>query len=166
MIKPYPDGITSRRTSATMAGLALGLPIVSTSGHLTETIGLNTPPSCSRPSATMAMALAALRLLSDDLEGSSGDRGRTLSLSASLSTTPSRRFVAPQDNRAHRHPDADQRPGRRTCDVPQLVIPALAEHGHDIGFWHEFDPPPTVDSLALPPGIPSWSVEALAPKRR
>ena len=43
----------------------------------------------------------------------------------------------------------------------QLVIPALAEHGHDIGFWHEFGPPPTVDRLALPPGIPSWSVEAL-----
>ena len=43
----------------------------------------------------------------------------------------------------------------------QLVIPALAEHGHDIGFWHEFGPPPTADRLALPPGSPSWSVEAL-----
>ena len=35
LIQPYPDGISSRRTSA-MAGLALGLPIVTTRGHLTE----------------------------------------------------------------------------------------------------------------------------------
>ena len=48
----------------------------------------------------------------------------------------------------------------------QLVIPALAEHGHDIGFWHEFGPPPTVDRLALPPGCPSWSVEALGVEER
>jgi glycosyltransferase involved in cell wall biosynthesis len=34
-LQPYPDGITSRRTSA-MACLALGLPVVTTSGHLTE----------------------------------------------------------------------------------------------------------------------------------
>jgi glycosyltransferase involved in cell wall biosynthesis len=37
LLQPYPDGITSRRTSA-MACLALGLPIVTTSGHLTETL--------------------------------------------------------------------------------------------------------------------------------
>jgi glycosyltransferase involved in cell wall biosynthesis len=35
LIQPYPDGITGRRTSA-MAGLALGMPIVTTDGHLTE----------------------------------------------------------------------------------------------------------------------------------
>jgi glycosyltransferase involved in cell wall biosynthesis len=35
LIQPYPDGISSRRTSA-MTGLSLGLPIVTTSGHLTE----------------------------------------------------------------------------------------------------------------------------------
>ena len=35
LIQPYPDGISSRRTTA-MAGLHLGVPIVTTSGVLTE----------------------------------------------------------------------------------------------------------------------------------
>lgn len=35
LVQPYPDGISSRRTSA-MAGLSLGRPVVTTSGHLTE----------------------------------------------------------------------------------------------------------------------------------
>ena len=34
-VQPYPDGISSRRTTA-MACLSLGIPIVTTSGHLTE----------------------------------------------------------------------------------------------------------------------------------
>lgn len=35
LVQPYPDGITSRRTTA-MAGLRLGVPIVTTRGYLTE----------------------------------------------------------------------------------------------------------------------------------
>ena len=35
LLQPYPDGISGRRTTA-MAGLALGKPIVTTTGHLTE----------------------------------------------------------------------------------------------------------------------------------
>jgi glycosyltransferase involved in cell wall biosynthesis len=35
LIQPYPDGISSRRTTA-MAGLFLGVPVITTSGHLTE----------------------------------------------------------------------------------------------------------------------------------
>lgn len=35
LIQPYPDGVSSRRTSV-MAGLSLGRPIVTTRGHLTE----------------------------------------------------------------------------------------------------------------------------------
>lgn len=35
LIQPYPDGVTSRRTSA-MAGLHLGVPVVTTAGRLTE----------------------------------------------------------------------------------------------------------------------------------
>jgi glycosyltransferase involved in cell wall biosynthesis len=35
LLQPYPDGISSRRTTA-MAGLSLGVPVVTTSGHLTE----------------------------------------------------------------------------------------------------------------------------------
>jgi glycosyltransferase involved in cell wall biosynthesis len=37
LLQPYPDGITSRRTTA-MAGLRLGVPIVTTGGYLTETL--------------------------------------------------------------------------------------------------------------------------------
>lgn len=35
MLLPYPDGITTRRSSA-MAALAAGVPVVSTAGHLSE----------------------------------------------------------------------------------------------------------------------------------
>lgn len=35
LVQPYPDGVSSRRTTA-MAGLHLGVPIVTTSGRLTE----------------------------------------------------------------------------------------------------------------------------------
>ena len=37
LLQPYPDGISSRRGSA-MAGIGLGLPIVTTEGHLTESL--------------------------------------------------------------------------------------------------------------------------------
>ncbi|ATB45471.1 glycosyltransferase family 4 protein [Corallococcus macrosporus] len=35
MLQPYPDGVSTRRTTV-MAGLALGLPVVTHTGHLTE----------------------------------------------------------------------------------------------------------------------------------
>ena len=41
LVQPYPDGISSRRTSA-MAGLALGVPVVTTTGHLTEPLWAET----------------------------------------------------------------------------------------------------------------------------
>lgn len=37
VIQPYADGVSARRTSM-MAGLALGLPILTTAGHLTESL--------------------------------------------------------------------------------------------------------------------------------
>lgn len=37
LVQPYPDGVSSRRTSV-MAGLALGLPIVTPHGDLTESV--------------------------------------------------------------------------------------------------------------------------------
>jgi glycosyltransferase involved in cell wall biosynthesis len=35
LVQPYPDGISARRTTA-MAGLFLGVPVVTTTGHLSE----------------------------------------------------------------------------------------------------------------------------------
>jgi glycosyltransferase involved in cell wall biosynthesis len=35
LVQPYPDGVSARRTT-TMAGLFLGVPVVTTTGHLTE----------------------------------------------------------------------------------------------------------------------------------
>jgi len=40
-VQPYPDGITSRRTSA-MACLSRGRPVVTTSGRLTEPLWAET----------------------------------------------------------------------------------------------------------------------------
>src|SRR5262249_2650369 len=37
LLQPFPDGISARRTSA-MAGLALGIPMVTTEGHLTDSV--------------------------------------------------------------------------------------------------------------------------------
>ncbi|ADO74678.1 glycosyltransferase family 4 protein [Stigmatella aurantiaca] len=37
LVQPYPDGVSARRTT-TMAGMALGLPLVTNTGHLTEPI--------------------------------------------------------------------------------------------------------------------------------
>lgn len=37
LVQPYPDGVSARRTTA-MAGLALGVPLVTNTGHLTEPV--------------------------------------------------------------------------------------------------------------------------------
>jgi glycosyltransferase involved in cell wall biosynthesis len=37
LVQPYPDGVSARRTT-TMAGLALGVPLVTNTGHLTEPV--------------------------------------------------------------------------------------------------------------------------------
>ena len=66
LIQPYPDGISSRRTSA-MAGLALGIPMVTTTGHLTESLWAETrAASLVRVDDPQALTVEALRLLSDD----------------------------------------------------------------------------------------------------
>jgi glycosyltransferase involved in cell wall biosynthesis len=57
LVQPYPDGASSRRTSL-MAGLALGLPIVSTDGSLTEGVwrreGLVALAPADRPAEVVA----------------------------------------------------------------------------------------------------------------
>jgi len=78
-VQPYPDGITSRRTSA-MACLSSGRPLVTTCGHLTEPLWAE--------AAAVAMAspsdVAGFTSMVAELMGSGegrrelGDRGRRL----------------------------------------------------------------------------------------
>jgi glycosyltransferase involved in cell wall biosynthesis len=65
LIQPYPDGITTRRTSA-MAGLRSGVATVSTSGTLTESIWKDTGAVALAPvSDRAAFARTVARLLDD-----------------------------------------------------------------------------------------------------
>jgi len=79
MLQPYPDGISSRRTSA-MASLAHGLPIVTTAGWLTEPLWRDTEAVALVPvDETDALVGAAAELLaSSDARGELGRRGRAL----------------------------------------------------------------------------------------
>jgi glycosyltransferase involved in cell wall biosynthesis len=72
LLQPFPDGISSRRTSA-MAGLALGIPIVTTEGHLTDSVWPASDAVALAPAGDVA-ALAGLVL--DLLE--SPERGKAL----------------------------------------------------------------------------------------
>jgi glycosyltransferase involved in cell wall biosynthesis len=62
LVQPYPDGISSRRTSA-MAALALGRPVVTTDGHLTEPLWRATRAVAVAPPDQLASA--TLGLLAD-----------------------------------------------------------------------------------------------------
>jgi len=65
LIQPYPDGITTRRTSA-MAGLRNGVATVSTSGTLTESVWKDTGAVALAPvSDRAAFARTVARLLDD-----------------------------------------------------------------------------------------------------
>jgi hypothetical protein len=78
LIQPYPDGITSRRTSL-MAGLALGLPIVTTQGRSTEVLWHQLGLVALAPAGdTSALVAVAERLLADlAARLRLGERGRT-----------------------------------------------------------------------------------------
>ncbi|MFY2564151.1 glycosyltransferase family protein [Corallococcus terminator] len=70
LIQPYPDGVSTRRTTA-MAGLALGLPIVTQTGHLTEQIWPETRAvALAEDRSTGALVAAAERLLAHPEERS------------------------------------------------------------------------------------------------
>jgi glycosyltransferase involved in cell wall biosynthesis len=67
-LQPYPDGITSRRTSA-MACLSVGRAVVTTSGHLTEPLWKESGAVLMRDVSNPAgFAEAAVRLLGDRAE--------------------------------------------------------------------------------------------------
>lgn len=65
LVQPYPDGVSSRRTTV-MAGLALGLPIVTTEGFLSEPIWRETKAVELAPATSPDdLAAAAETLLAD-----------------------------------------------------------------------------------------------------
>jgi len=79
LLQPYPDGITSRRTSA-MAALSLGRPIVTTAGHLTEPLWADSGAVALANVADVdGFAAIAIRLLSDsDARHRLGEQGQRL----------------------------------------------------------------------------------------
>ena len=76
LIQPYPDGITTRRTSA-MAGLQHAIPTVTTSGALTETIWAESRAVALAPVDDATAFADAVAALLDDLTGAQalGRRG-------------------------------------------------------------------------------------------
>jgi glycosyltransferase involved in cell wall biosynthesis len=78
-LQPYPDGITSRRTSA-MACLSIGRPIVTTSGPLTEPLWTGSGAVALADVADVdGFTAAAMRLMSDDdARQCLGQRGQQL----------------------------------------------------------------------------------------
>jgi glycosyltransferase involved in cell wall biosynthesis len=77
MLQPYPDGITSRRTSA-MAGLSLGRPMVTTAGHLTEPLWAESGAvALANVSDVDSFAAAVIDLIADvDARFRLGDQGK------------------------------------------------------------------------------------------
>lgn len=68
MIQPYPDGVSSRRTSV-MAGLAHGLPIISTTGPLTESLWIEDGAVSLAPAGEVSTIVESVRrLLADATE--------------------------------------------------------------------------------------------------
>jgi glycosyltransferase involved in cell wall biosynthesis len=71
LIQPYPDGVSSRRTSV-MAGLAHGVPIVTTQGFLSESVWAETGCVILTPATDHeAQVAAAESLIGDSLRRSS-----------------------------------------------------------------------------------------------
>jgi glycosyltransferase involved in cell wall biosynthesis len=78
-VQTYPDGASSRRSSL-MAGLGLGLPIVTTAGALSETLWRESEAVALAPAgSTAAITAAAEGLLADrDRRLRLGERARCL----------------------------------------------------------------------------------------
>ena len=79
LLQPYPDGVSARRTSA-MAGLALGVPVVTTKGRLTEPLWEEGGAVALAPAGDDdALLCGALRLLASPEERARlSDAARTL----------------------------------------------------------------------------------------
>ena len=79
LIQPYPDGVTSRRTSV-MACLSQGRPVVTTHGRLTEALwSASGAVALADVGDSAGLAEEAIRLLADDgARARLGARGRRL----------------------------------------------------------------------------------------
>jgi len=79
LLQPYPDGITSRRTSA-MACLSVGRPVVTTAGHLTEPLWSESGAVALADVADVeGFTSTAIRLIADaDARGRLGQQGQRL----------------------------------------------------------------------------------------
>jgi glycosyltransferase involved in cell wall biosynthesis len=68
MLQPYPDGISTRRTTA-MAALSHGVALVTTTGHLTEHLWSDAAAVVMAPARdSVALAGEAIHLLDDERE--------------------------------------------------------------------------------------------------
>jgi glycosyltransferase involved in cell wall biosynthesis len=65
LVQPYPDGVSTRRTSL-MAGLAMGRPIVTTRGELTEPLWLHSGAVALAPAGVPAALLSTAEALLHD----------------------------------------------------------------------------------------------------
>jgi glycosyltransferase involved in cell wall biosynthesis len=68
MIQPYPDGVSSRRTSF-MAGLSHGKPVVTTAGPATEDIWATLEAAAMAPAGDAAGFVGLVRRYRDDAQG-------------------------------------------------------------------------------------------------
>lgn len=110
MIQPYPDGVSSRRTSV-LAPLAHGVPIVTTSGPSTESLWRESEAVALAPAHDPeAFAAQARVLLSDD-----SARRRVMQAARSLYQ---KNFAIERIAEAYRSAYADSpRPGAATVEV-------------------------------------------------
>ena len=75
LFQPYPDGVTTRRTSV-MAGLASGVATISTAGPLTEPVWRETRAVALVPQGDVDAAVAQIRRLLDDRQARASQAGR------------------------------------------------------------------------------------------
>ncbi|MCY1044357.1 glycosyltransferase [Corallococcus sp. bb12-1] len=75
LVQPYPDGVSARRSSA-MAGLGLGLPLVTNAGHLSEPLWREQRPVAlaDGPSPAALLALAEHLLENEEERRALGER--------------------------------------------------------------------------------------------
>jgi glycosyltransferase involved in cell wall biosynthesis len=77
MFQPYPDGVTTRRTSV-MAGLASGVATISTAGSLTEPVWRDTRAVILVPQGNADAAVTEIRRLLDDRQARTAQAARGL----------------------------------------------------------------------------------------